>query len=101
MIGIDYDIINKIMQVNDLNAKSIRKDTSNIIDSINVIETCYQGNYIGDIFDGIIAQQDELKKIESIVRNYTSILSSVKDSYVCQDKKTIEYLDYVSSKIKK
>ena len=86
MIGVNLDNLDKVIKINNLNYDSLDGNFKQLISSMNDLSNCYSGTSINFVFSEPIRQVDNVKKIKSIVKNYSDVLTDVKISYEKQDE---------------
>ena len=85
MIGINVDVLDKLIKVNNLNSEAIDKDIENLRKIVDNLSKCYIGKGVDVLFTRITSQDENLVKIAAIVKNYSDILINVKVGYEKQD----------------
>lgn len=85
MIGIDIDNLDKLIKLNNMSVDEITKYIKNIIFSITELDECYTGKDLDFVFSELMIQRSNINKIPSLISNYSTVLSSVKQSYKMQD----------------
>lgn len=99
MIGIDTEILDKIIKINSINLDVIKTDTSELLKSIESLKECYSGLDLNFAFAKLLEQQKNLNKIINIINNYSVVLSSVKTSYIKQDINIVDIMNRTNSRI--
>lgn len=97
MIGIDGDILDKIIKINNVNSETLVDNNNRVLDTISSLKECYSGYDLNFVFSEVIEQQKELKKIINIINNYSVVLSNVKISYTNQDSNISNIVNHNNS----
>ena len=99
MIGINIDTLNSIInRVIDGNDNYINNSKS-LLDIIDSLESCYDGNTLDYLFDGLNEKKGELKNIDKIIHNYIDVLNDVKISYIKQNQIFKEQINHINSNV--
>ena len=85
MIGINIENLNKLIKINSINSESLNKNLVKLADCLNDLNNCYDGMSIRQLFGETSRQDDNFKRIITVIDNYSEVLSSIKTSYEKQD----------------
>lgn len=85
MIGINIEDLNKLIKINNLNCGSLDNNINDILGILNGLDGCYAGKDISFIFSPVTEQKNNIRKITSVVKNYSDILATARTSYQRQD----------------
>lgn len=97
MIGIDNDILDKIIKINNVNLETLRDNNNRVLDLFSSLKDCYSGYDLNFVFLKAIEQQESLKKIINVMNNYSVVLSNVKVSYNNQDTNITNIVNHNNS----
>ena len=99
MIGINEDVLDKIIKTNNVYLESINDCKSGVIDSITELENCYFGKDLDTILNQPYKQVDNIKKIVKVINSYNEVLKDVKTSYKKQNSNIKNYMNHAVSKL--
>ena len=96
MIGINIENLDKLIKINNLNCSSLDDNINDLLGILNELDDCYSGKDISFIFSSVIEQKSNIRKIPSIVKNYSDILATAKTSYQHQDANVQQLINHVN-----
>ena len=86
MIGINEEILVKLIKLNNLNHTNTKTHTKKLDNSINELSRCFYGKDLNSIFYYLFEQKKSINKIPKVVKSYSDVLYGVKVAYNKQDK---------------
>ena len=99
MIGINVDMFNSIINRAIDSEDSYKSNSKGLSNAIDTLEYCYDGNFIGYLFNEPIDKKNELKNIDKVIQNDIEILNDVKNSYIKQNQIFKNQIDHINSNI--
>jgi len=99
MIGVRFEVIDKLIKKNNINSDMLQKNIQTIIDCNSVITQSCNGDTIYFVYQEINNQEPNLKKICKIVENYSEVLKDVQIAYKTQDENIKHILNHTNSQI--
>lgn len=99
MIGIDDAILDKLIKINYVHLDSLKNNIKKINESIEEMDDSYNGKDVEFAFIEPVNQKANLKKIATIVDNYSNVLTSVKNSYYVEDSNLSTIVNRTNSQI--
>lgn len=99
MIGINEDVLDKIIKTNSVYLESIEDCKNKLIDSISELEECYEGKDLEKILGHSYKQISNLKKIIQVVESYSEVLKDVKVAYKSQNSNISNFVNRANSKL--
>ena len=99
MIGIDDAILDKLIKINYVHLDSLKNNIKKINESIEEMDDSYNGKDVEFAFIEPVNQKVNLKKIVTVVDNYSNVLTSVKNSYYVEDSNLSTIINRTNSHI--
>lgn len=99
MIGIDDAILDKLIKINYVHLDSLKNNIKKINESIEEMDDSYNGKDVEFAFIEPVNQKVNLKKIVTVVDNYSNVLTSVKNSYYVEDSNLSTIVNRTNSQI--
>ena len=97
MIGVKFEIIDKLIKINNINSDILQKNIQTIMDCNSVITQSCNGDSIYFVHQEINNQESNLKKICKIVDNYSEVLKDVQIAYKTQDENIKDIVNHTNS----
>ena len=98
MIGINEEVLDKIIKVNKIYMETIKTSSFKIINSINNLEDSYDGVTLNGIVGIPKTQINNIKKIVNVINSYSEVLNDVKTGYKNQSASIKNYMINANSK---
>ena len=98
MIGIDNDILDKIIKINNINLEDLNSKRNELLKNINNLKDSYSGVDLDFAFNEAFSQKSNINKILDVINNYSEVLSSVKFAYNRQDANIANTMNHINSK---
>ena len=95
--GINNEVLDKIIKINNLNLESLEENLKKLKESIIDLDNCYSGNSINFISKEAVKQISNLDKIREVIKNYSIVLENVKISYTKQDENISDIIKNTNS----
>lgn len=99
MLGINEDILDRIIKTNNVYLESIEDYKNSIIDSINDLENSYEGRELDKILNQPYKQVTNIKKVIKVIYSYNEVLKDVKIAYKKQNSNIRISMKHESSKL--
>lgn len=85
MMGVSVDGINALLRECELYYSSYNNNSAKLLTTLSDLQSCYNGDDLDFLFDGIINATESIKPLSNILDNYSSIVRDVKFAYETQD----------------
>lgn len=99
MIGVKFEIIDKLIKINNINSDTLQKYIQTIMNINSVITQSCNGNSMSFVYQEINNQESNLEKICKIVENYSEVLKDVQIAYKTQDENIKDIVNHTNSQI--
>ena len=99
MVGINVDALNTLINKNSFYLNSFDSNLNKLNGLIGDINSCYSGNSLEYLFNPLVLEIQNMKKISDIINGYTNVMSSVKYGYQQQSLNLKEKINHISSNL--